>query len=1622
MKITYLCAEGVLEVEQGAFREIEKGLPSNWFGFAGFQLLQRGSTDPRDLDLVIFATNRIFLVELKNWRDEIEYSNRQWLHKGKFNKSPVDKTRQTAKVLDQCLKAKLSNTNTYIPFIEALVVLCHPTCRLKNFPDEERRFVMNLPDFVKTLGKVDEYRKKFPETPSTWRFPSANPLPERNRYELFFSLSNPQILERKTEFQGFLQVSSVADYIHPKTIWSEFRAEHRENRRSRALIRKWNFSNLAGGNSTAAERESIGLRELRLNEMLRTEAPDLHSDLLEPVGSASQEDVTTNFVEAYRLPAHVERLAELVSRKSEMDDSERCALVKSVLARFAKLHSLGIAHRDITARTLWVVEPSRIILSSFAAARIPEGRTVGVNRVELETGSIRLPEDDGNEQKSAAHSAFARDVFLLGVLSFEILEGFRLEDLDSVPLYEEKNALKFPMLNTWFQTCINWDPEKRYQSASEALDALNIALAKDVEASVSEADINVYMTDSSPMTLSPKEILPSLPGKNVYISDKDGQKVLVKCWPNLRFDVKHPSRNRKLLEFLQTARSLRQSAFNAAPEVVDFGVSPFGLILVTKWAPGEGFDKWLERCTSPKERAEVALSLLNSVRRLHGLGITHGDIKGANIAVSLSEEGEAQVVLLDVLDLTADGDNCVTVDDLPPHLEGGSALQRDLYLTVSLTLKFLSDVDFPTTFSEASRAKELTEINIPIDLLAETLQKELFPPKDNHPAFAISIWRNVSEQGKFQELEGDNGIFPVGVQPIPAERRVIFFVTGLRQQVVIKYDLQAERVIDISLKEIGHDSYVSNARRSAFRLHAHIRLNYAAVSDAHELVELLYERYRFTRDDHDLDESPPTEVEVKNPYDLLEAHHTGETRILAMALWQALAESDELNAIKITIRSGVQKVPHEQYPWLVPYELEEGVLDFSEGEKIELLERGTDPMKGTEAWFRVGLISPDVGKDVLRVSPTSNRLKLTEGKTFFVRGSFETSASERRVAAMRRVLGGGASIPKLHEYFDPHLSVRPYQFPMAALDSIDSLGLNDQQRDALLHSFKNGPISLLQGPPGTGKTKFISSFVHLALSRGLAKNILLVSQSHEAVNNALEKVSDLAASNQVVLSMVRVGSANMVSKKLRLVHEDARRQIYREKFDAEIRERIRAVGYQLGLPRPYVDIASDVFMTLGQLLSRIELLQSADYSNRDADEGKQSAQITRLKARFCEIADSRFDMVVSEQSNLRDAIQGFLSMVADSNGSPSPEKCQKLERLFWLSKEFSDVLRGPHSNFTSFLSRTARVVAGTCVGVGKHMLGIVDHVYDWVIVDEAARASPMELVVAMQAGRRVLLVGDHLQLPPIYPRAVEEKTSQLLEIGRADFRKMNNFQRAFSSEYGRTVGRTLLKQYRMASSINRVVSNCFYEGALTVDREDPIAAYEKLPAYLAKEVVWIDTADQGRESFHRDLSAGYGVLVNEVEANIVISVVREIVLSKEFVEAIRIKVHESDSVPIGIITMYAAQRDLIRRKLDQADWAGDFRDLFTVGTVDSYQGKENCIIILSVVRNDTSSVVGFLSEPERINVALSRAQDRLILVGSTTMWSGRAGTPLKRVLDEVMLMSKEGQAQLVQSRALKGGV
>lgn len=543
--------------------------------------------------------------------------------------------------------------------------------------------------------------------------------------------------------------------------------------------------------------------------------------------------------------------------------------------------------------------------------------------------------------------------------------------------------------------------------------------------------------------------------------------------------------------------------------------------------------------------------------------------------------------------------------------------------------------------------------------------------------------------------------------------------------------------------------------------------------------------------------------------------------------------------------------------------------------------------------------------------------------------------------------------------------------------------------------------------------------MHLLLSREVAGNILLVSQSHEAVNNVMKKVAALVRESGLDVPMVRIGQQSMVSAALGNIQEDSLRQSYRESFDAEIKERIRAVGLAMGLPGDYVQAATELHTSLGVLLERIAVL--GEDSN---DEESQTAEhVERLRQVFADLASSRFEMKVNASDDLEAVLKSALDAIAVRHDSPSPAKCERLQKIARLSTEFSRVLRNPKSNYTSFLARSSSVVAGTCVGVGKQALGIVDVPYDWVIVDEAARASPMELVVAMQAGKRVLLVGDHLQLPPSYPKPVEAEAAKLLGVSRKDFRRINNFKRAFSSTYGQAAGRTLRIQYRMASAINTLVSHCFYsDSPLEVGREAPGDEYKLLPAFLSKQVVWVDTQDQGRSAFHRSAGTHEGALVNEVEASAVVEVVRAIVSSSNFVQRVT-ELDNSGEALIGVIAMYAAQRDLIRRKLEQADWAVGLRDLFTVGTVDSYQGKENRIIVLSVVRNSAGDgQIGFLSDPERINVAMSRAKDRLVIVSSSAMWKSRTSTPMKRVLDEVITLEATHEALFVPSNELKRSV
>jgi superfamily I DNA and/or RNA helicase len=363
----------------------------------------------------------------------------------------------------------------------------------------------------------------------------------------------------------------------------------------------------------------------------------------------------------------------------------------------------------------------------------------------------------------------------------------------------------------------------------------------------------------------------------------------------------------------------------------------------------------------------------------------------------------------------------------------------------------------------------------------------------------------------------------------------------------------------------------------------------------------------------------------------------------------------------------------------------------------------------------------------------------------------------------------------------------------------------------------------------------------------------------------------------------------------------------------------------------------------------------------------------------------------------------------------SPDAVLRLANLIRLSEDWLGALGSPEANFAEFLAKSRTVVAGTLVGVGHRASGVVQNLYDWVIIDEAGRAAPSELAVAMQTGHRILLVGDHKQLSPTFSEEVKNLIKTRFSVSDLSPVFGSDFERIYESQYGKTVGASLLKQYRMAPDIGELVSDCFYDGRLRAERSAPSAYYEKLPDHMRHQVTWVDTSPLGAGGFEQ-ASEGGEQRWNDAEARIVMSLLRQIVECDDFMQSVRQDLQPGEPA-FGVICMYSRQRDVLNRMKSEASWLGDARRLVKIDTVDSYQGKENRIIILSTVRNNSGLNPGFLRVPNRINVALSRAMDRLFIIGASRMWSGRnALLPLGEVYAKVKTLKHVGRAEVLSAK------
>ena len=298
---------------------------------------------------------------------------------------------------------------------------------------------------------------------------------------------------------------------------------------------------------------------------------------------------------------------------------------------------------------------------------------------------------------------------------------------------------------------------------------------------------------------------------------------------------------------------------------------------------------------------------------------------------------------------------------------------------------------------------------------------------------------------------------------------------------------------------------------------------------------------------------------------------------------------------------------------------------------------------------------------------------------------------------------------------------------------------------------------------------------------------------------------------------------------------------------------------------------------------------------------------------------------------------------------------QKLERLKERAIELE--LR-----INAQLFGEARVIACTLVGSANRLLD--GQKFGTLFIDEAAQALEAASWIPIRRVGRVILAGDHCQLPPTV------KSIAALKAGLG-----KTLMERIVENKPETV--TLLRsQYRMNEEIMRFSSDWFYGNQ--VESAPEVKFRSILDLDLA--MTWVDTSqfdlpETSDVSFKEEfVGEGFG-RVNKAEAELTLLAL------EQYFERIGKARILNDRLDVGIISPYRAQVQYLRSLVKKREYFKPFRSLITVNTVDGFQGQERDIILVSLVRSNDEGQIGFLRDLRRMNVAITRARMKLIILG-----------------------------------------
>ena len=298
----------------------------------------------------------------------------------------------------------------------------------------------------------------------------------------------------------------------------------------------------------------------------------------------------------------------------------------------------------------------------------------------------------------------------------------------------------------------------------------------------------------------------------------------------------------------------------------------------------------------------------------------------------------------------------------------------------------------------------------------------------------------------------------------------------------------------------------------------------------------------------------------------------------------------------------------------------------------------------------------------------------------------------------------------------------------------------------------------------------------------------------------------------------------------------------------------------------------------------------------------------------------------------------------------------------------------------------ARVIACTLVGSAHHLLEGMK--FGTLFIDEAAQALEAACWIPMRRASRVILAGDHCQLPP---------TVKSIAALRAGLGK--TLMERIAENKPEVV--TLLKiQYRMNDEIMRFSSDWFYGGKV---ESAPQIKYRSVLDY-DHPITWIDTSNEENQitieggdapedsasvsssesaanqnsdlNFKEQFVGESFGRINKAEAELTL-----LTLAEYFTKIGKRRVLE-ERIDVGIISPYRAQVQYLKKLIKKYEFFKPYRRLISVNTVDGFQGQERDVILISLVRSNDEGQIGFLKDLRRMNVAMTRARMKLIILGN----------------------------------------